>query len=223
MLELDDRYRALDAKLRMFQDNLVLLVDLARSRSTLFLEFGGSQGQVDEQAAVVREIAGGHGGGDLQWARLPEERPRLWTPRHPAYFACLQLKAGCRSLSTDACVPLSALAQCIEETQADIAEHGLLAPVLGHVGDGNFHCLVLVDPGSAQENDAAEAFSHRLVQRALRHGGTSTGEHGVGLHKMKYLVEEHGAHGVALMRAVKKALDPHDIFNPGKVLASAEG
>ena len=190
---------------------------------TLFLEFGGSQGQVDEQAAVVREIAGGHGGGDLQWARLPEERSRLWTPRHHAYFACLQLKAGCRSLSTDACVPLSALAQCIEETQADIAEHGLLAPVLGHVGDGNFHCLVLVDPGSAQENDAAEAFSHRLVQRALRHGGTSTGEHGVGLHKMKYLVEEHGAHGVALMRAVKKALDPHDIFNPGKVVASAEG
>jgi len=188
---------------------------------TLFLEFGASKAQIDEQADIVREIAGNHGGGAFQWANRPEERSRLWTPRHHAYFACLQLKAGSRSLTTDACVPLSALAQCIDETQADIAAHGLLAPVFGHVGDGNFHCLVLVDPASAIENEAAEAFSHRLVQRAIRHGGTSTGEHGVGLHKMKYLAEEHGEHTVALMRAVKQALDPHDIFNPGKVVGPA--
>lgn len=187
---------------------------------TLFLEFGASRSQIEEQAGIVREIAAGHGGGEFQWANRQEDRSRLWTPRHHAYFACLQLKAGSRSLTTDACVPLSALAQCIDETQADIAEHGLLAPVFGHVGDGNFHCLVLVDPNSAEENEAAEAFSHRLVQRALRHGGTCTGEHGVGMHKMKYLAEEHGEHGVALMRSVKQALDPHDIFNPGKVVGA---
>ena len=186
---------------------------------TLFLEFAGSQAQIDEQAAIVRELADGHGGGAFQWASLQEERSRLWTPRHHAYFASLQLKPGCRSLTTDACVPLSALATCVEETLADIRAHGLLAPVFGHVGDGNFHCLVLVDPDSAEENAAAEAFSHRLVQRSLRHGGTSTGEHGVGLHKMRYLVEEHGAHAVVLMRALKHALDPHNIFNPGKVVS----
>ncbi|MBJ2159743.1 FAD-binding oxidoreductase [Variovorax sp. IB41] len=189
---------------------------------TLFLEFGASKTQIDEQSDIVREIAANHGGGEFQWAHLQEERSRLWTPRHHAYFACLQLKAGSRSLTTDACVPLSALAQCVEETQADIAEHGLLAPVFGHVGDGNFHCLVLVDPNDAAENEAAEDFSHRLVQRALRHGGTSTGEHGVGLHKMQYLVEEHGVHTVGLMRAIKQALDPHDIFNPGKIIGPAE-
>jgi D-lactate dehydrogenase (cytochrome) len=186
---------------------------------TLFLEFAGSQAQIDEQAAIVREIADGHGGGAFQWASLQEERSRLWTPRHHAYFASLQLRPGCRSMTTDACVPLSALAGCVEETLDDIHAHGLLAPVFGHVGDGNFHCLVLVDPDSAEENAAAEAFSHRLVQRSLRHGGTSTGEHGVGLHKMRYLVEEHGVHAVALMRAVKQALDPHNILNPGKVVS----
>ena len=189
---------------------------------TLFLEFGASRAQIDEQADIVREIVASHGGSAFQWAKLQEERSRLWTPRHHAYFACLQLKPGSRSLTTDACVPLSSLAQCIDETQADIDAHGLLAPVFGHVGDGNFHCLVLVDPNSKQENAAAEAFSHRLVQRALRHGGTSTGEHGVGLHKMPYLVEEHGMHTVALMRAIKQALDPHDIFNPGKIIGPAE-
>ncbi|MEJ8848428.1 FAD-linked oxidase C-terminal domain-containing protein [Variovorax rhizosphaerae] len=188
-------------------------------KPTLFLEFAGSQAQIEEQAAVVREIASGHGGGEFQWASLPEERSRLWTPRHHAYFASLQLKAGSRSMTTDACVPLSALAACVEETLEDIAAHGLLAPVFGHVGDGNFHCLVLVDPAAPPELAAAEAFSHRLVQRSLRHGGTSTGEHGVGLHKMQYLVEEHGPHAVALMRSIKLAFDPHNIFNPGKVVS----
>jgi D-lactate dehydrogenase (cytochrome) len=186
---------------------------------TLFLEFGGSQAQIDEQAAVVREIAASHDGGAFQWASGQEERSRLWTPRHQAYFASLQLRAGSRSMTTDACVPLSALASCVEETLEDIRAHGLLAPVFGHVGDGNFHCLVLVDPDAPNEVEAAEAFSHRLVQRALAHGGTSTGEHGVGLHKMQYLTLEHGAHAVALMRSIKQALDPHNIFNPGKVVS----
>ena len=192
-------------------------------RPTLFLEFGGSQAQVDEQAAMVREIAGGHGGGRFEWATRQEERSRLWTPRHHAYFASLQLRAGSRSLTTDACVPLSALAACIEETLRDLDEHGLLAPVFGHVGDGNFHCLVLVDPDRPADTEAAEQFSRRLVARALRHGGTCTGEHGIGLHKMRYLVDEHGPHAVAVMRAVKHALDPHNIFNPGKVFAWSPG
>lgn len=208
-------------------DALTLRAVNAHSRTTLsenptlFLEFSGTRAQIEDQSDTVREIAAGHGGGAFEWAHLPEERSRLWTPRHHAYFACLQLKPGSRSLTTDACVPLSALAQCIDETQADLAQHGLLAPVFGHVGDGNFHCLVLVDPTSAEETAAAEAFSHRLVQRALRHGGTCTGEHGVGLHKKHYLAAEHGIEGVALMRAIKQALDPHNIFNPGKVVAAA--
>ncbi|RYF69184.1 MAG: 2-hydroxy-acid oxidase, partial [Comamonadaceae bacterium] len=189
---------------------------------TLFLEFAGSQAQVDEQADAVREIASGHGGGAFEWATLQEERSRLWTPRHHAYFASLQLKPGCRSLTTDACVPLSALATCIEETLDDIRSHDLLSPVFGHVGDGNFHCLVLVDPDSASEVEAAEAFSARLVERALRHEGTSTGEHGVGLHKMRYLTMEHGADAVGVLRAMKRALDPHNILNPGKVIAFEE-
>ncbi|BDB28038.1 oxidoreductase [Cupriavidus sp. TA19] len=187
---------------------------------TLCLEFGGGQAQVDEQAEWVREIAAECGGGEFQWATKQEDRSRLWTPRHHAYFAVLQLRAGSRCLTTDACVPISALAECIGETEADIAAHGLLAPVFGHVGDGNFHCLVLVNPDDRAEVDAAEAFSQRLVRRALRHGGTSTGEHGVGLHKIGYLVEEHGEAAVAVMRSIKRALDPLDILNPGKVVAA---
>ncbi|MEM5389631.1 FAD-linked oxidase C-terminal domain-containing protein [Paraburkholderia phymatum] len=186
---------------------------------TLFLEFNGGQAQVDEQADWVRQIAQECGGGEFQWAARPEDRSRLWTPRHHAYFAVLQLRAGSRCVTTDACVPISALAACIEETEADIAQHGLLAPVFGHVGDGNFHCLVLVDPGNAIEVEAAEAFSQRLVRRALRYGGTSTGEHGVGLHKIGYLVEEHGEAAVAVMRSIKHALDPLNILNPGKVIS----
>lgn len=190
---------------------------------TLCLEFGGGQAQVDEQAEWVRQIAAECGGGEFQWATRPEERSRLWSPRHHAYFAVLQLRPGCRCLTTDACVPLSALAQCIAETVADIADHGLVAPVFGHVGDGNFHCLVLIDSENPREAETAEAFSRRLVQRALRHGGTSTGEHGVGLHKIGYLVEEHGEAAVAVMRSIKQALDPLDILNPGKVVLARGG
>jgi D-lactate dehydrogenase (cytochrome) len=185
---------------------------------TLFLEFSGSDAQVAEQGAVLRELAEAHGGGDFQWATRPEERSRLWTPRHHAYFACLQLRPGSRSITTDACVPLSALAECISETVADIAESGLVAPVFGHVGDGNFHCLLLVDPDSPSELALAEAVSERLVRRAIRFDGTCTGEHGVGLHKMRYLEEEHGAAAVEVMRRIKQALDPLDILNPGKVV-----
>lgn len=189
-----------------------------REAPTLFLEFGGSPAQVREQGAALQALAQDHGGGDFEWAVRPEERSRLWTPRHHAYFACLQLRPGSRSFTTDACVPLSGLAQCIEETVQDIRGSGLLAPVFGHVGDGNFHCLLLVDPGDACEVRAAEGVSHRLVQRAIRYDGTCTGEHGVGLHKVPYLVEEHGAATVEIMRRIKRALDPDDILNPGKVV-----
>jgi D-lactate dehydrogenase (cytochrome) len=189
-----------------------------KEAATLFLEFSGSAAQVEEQSKALCELADDHGGGDFQWATRPEERARLWTPRHKAYFACLQLRPGCRSLTTDACVPISSLADCLAETVADIEASGLIAPVLGHVGDGNFHCLLLVDPANAQELRVAEALSERLVRRAIRFDGTCTGEHGVGLHKMPYLEEEHGAEGVALMRKIKRALDPHNILNPGKVV-----
>jgi D-lactate dehydrogenase (cytochrome) len=186
---------------------------------TLFLEFGGTAATVREQADVVASIAAAHGAGEFRWALRPEERKRLWTPRHHAYFAALQLKPGCRCLTTDACVPLSALADCLSETVADIESTGLLAPVFGHVGDGNFHCLLLVDPAREEEAALAEGVSRRLMQRVVRYDGTCSGEHGVGLHKMEYLQEEHGPGAVELMRRIKRALDPHNILNPGKVVA----
>lgn len=185
---------------------------------TLFIEFSGSKAQVQEQSGTLQALAEENGGGDFQWATRPEERNRLWTPRHHAYFACLQLRPGYRSFTTDACVPISNLAQCIEETVADIQSTGILAPVFGHVGDGNFHCLLLVDPSDKEQVATAEEISHRLMRRAIRLDGTCTGEHGVGLHKMRYLKEEHGGDTVEVMRQIKRALDPHNIFNPGKVV-----
>lgn len=185
---------------------------------TLFLEFGGSKAQVDEQGITLQALAEENGGGQFQWATRPEERSRLWTPRHHAYFACLQLRPGSRSLTTDVCVPISALAECVAETVADIEGSGLMAPVFGHVGDGNFHCLLLVDPENAEENRIAEELSQRVMRRALRFDGTCTGEHGVGLHKMPYLEEEHGVATVDVMRRIKQALDPRQILNPGKVV-----
>jgi len=185
---------------------------------TLFLEFCGSQTQIDAQSSLVRELADGNGGGDFTWATRPEDRSRLWTPRHHAYFASLQLKPGSRSFTTDACVPISRLAECLAKTVADIDETGLTVPVFGHVGDGNFHCLILVDPDAPDEVAAAEALSHRIIMRALAHDGTSSGEHGVGLHKIGYLEEEHGVDAVELMARIKQALDPDNILNPGKVL-----
>lgn len=185
---------------------------------TLFLEFCGSKGQVDEQATVVETIASENGGGGFQWATLQEERSRLWQPRHNAYFAALQLKPGCRSFTTDVCVPMSNLDACLRETLEDIDALGLPAPLLGHVGDGNFHCLVLVDPASPDEVHKAESFTQRLAQRAIRWDGTCTGEHGVGLGKMDLLLEEHGPDALNVMRRIKQALDPANILNPGKVV-----
>ena len=185
----------------------------------LLFEFHGSASGVREQAEAVQDIAREHGGQDFQWASTPEERTRLWTARHNAYFACLQLKPGCRSCTTDVCVPISRLAECIDETVRDVAASFLPAPILGHVGDGNFHCAILAMPGDARELAEAERLNQRIVQRALAMDGTCTGEHGVGLHKMGFLVEEHGEDAVDLMRRIKRAYDPLNILNPGKVVS----
>jgi D-lactate dehydrogenase (cytochrome) len=189
-----------------------------REAPTLFFEFHGSPAGVAEQAQTVQEIAASHGGMDFAWAARPEERSRLWQARHDAYYACLGLRPGARSLTTDVCVPISRLADCIAETVADIEKSRLVAPLLGHVGDGNFHLLLLADPHSAEEIERAHAFSQRLVERAIGMEGTCTGEHGVGRGKRKYLGLEHGAAALDVMRSIKRALDPDDILNPGKVL-----
>jgi D-lactate dehydrogenase (cytochrome) len=184
----------------------------------LLFEFHGSDSAVREQAETVQTIARENGGRDFQWATTPEERTRLWSARHNTYFACLQLKPGCRCSTTDVCVPISRLAECIGETVKDVEQSGLLAPILGHVGDGNFHCAILLDPNDAREVEAAEALNRRIVERALAADGTCTGEHGIGLHKMDFLVEELGADAVDLMARIKRAFDPLNILNPGKVL-----
>jgi D-lactate dehydrogenase (cytochrome) len=184
----------------------------------LLFEFHGTAAAVEEQTTTVQEIAHDHGGRDFQWAMTPEERSRLWAARHNAYFACLQLKPGCRSSTTDVCVPISRLAECIVQTIKDTAAGSLPAPILGHVGDGNFHCAILVDPASAAEMEEAERLNRRIVERALAMDGTCTGEHGVGLHKIDFLLDEHGNDAVELMARVKRAFDPLNILNPGKVL-----
>lgn len=184
----------------------------------LLFEFHGSDSAVREQAETVQMIAKENGGREFQWAVTPEERTRLWSARHNAYFACLQLKPGCRCSTTDVCVPISRLAECIGETVRDVEQTGLLAPILGHVGDGNFHCAILLDPNDAREVEAAEQLNRRIVARALKADGTCTGEHGIGLHKMDFLVEELGADAVDLMTRIKRAFDPLNILNPGKVV-----
>jgi D-lactate dehydrogenase (cytochrome) len=189
-----------------------------REAPTLFFEFHGSPAGVEEQAQAVQELAANHGGMDFDWATRPEDRTRLWQARHDAYYACLGLKPGARSLTTDVCVPISQLAACIAETVGDIAASGLVAPLVGHVGDGNFHLLLLLDPDDKAEAERARAFSNRLVERAIRMDGTCTGEHGVGIGKRKYLAAEHGDDALAVMRAIKRALDPQNILNPGKLL-----
>ncbi len=184
---------------------------------TLFFEFHGSGAAVVEQAERVGAIAAEFGGTGFQWATLPEERSRLWQARHDAYYAGIALRPGAKGMATDVCVPISHLAECIVETKADIAESGLLAPLVGHVGDGNFHLVVVLDPDDADELARAHALHERMVLRALALGGTCTGEHGVGYGKVQFLEAEHGE-GVAVMRAVKQALDPLGLMNPGKVL-----
>jgi D-lactate dehydrogenase (cytochrome) len=185
---------------------------------TLFFEFHGSPAGVAEQATAVQEIAAGHDGRDFQWSHRPEDRSRLWQARHDAYYACLGLRPGCRSLTTDVCVPISRLAECIGATLADLAASGLTAPLVGHVGDGNFHLLLLADPAVPDEIEQAKAFATRLAERAVAMEGTCTGEHGVGLGKRKYLTLEHGTAALDVMAALKRALDPDGILNPGKIL-----
>ncbi len=189
-----------------------------REAPTLFFEFHGSPAGVEEQARTVQAIAFEHGGMDFEWATRPEDRTRLWQARHDVYYACLGLKPGARALTTDVCVPISRLADCITATVADVAASGLIAPLLGHVGDGNFHLVLLVDPGDGAEVARVHELSARLVERALEMEGTSTGEHGIGIGKQKYMVREHGDAALAVMRAVKRALDPNDLMNPGKIL-----
>ena len=184
---------------------------------TLFLEFHGTEAAVREQAQTVGEIAADFGGGDFKWTTLQEERTRLWQARHDAAYACKALRPGSDMWPTDVCVPISRLAECIRETRVDLDESDLIGPIVGHVGDGNFHVVLVVDSSDTAEVDRARAFNERLVHRALSMDGTCTGEHGIGYGKLDFLVAEHGE-GVSLMRDIKRALDPNNIMNPGKVL-----
>jgi D-lactate dehydrogenase (cytochrome) len=188
---------------------------------TLFLEFHGSQTEVETQAAEVQELALEHSASQFSWATDESDRRKLWHARHRAYDAARATRPGSQGLTTDVCVPVSRLAECILETHADIEALGLPAPIVGHVGDGNFHVAVLVDPNDPGEVERAEAFHDRLVRRAIAMDGTCTGEHGVGYGKARFLVEEHGSEAVGLMRAIKRALDPGDLFNPGKLADAA--
>jgi D-lactate dehydrogenase (cytochrome) len=190
-----------------------------REQPMLLMEFHGSEASVAEQSATVQEIAREHGGADFEFARTPEERSRLWAARHQSYFAALQTRPGCRCQSTDTCVPISRLAESINESVAEADASGIPYWIVGHVGDGNFHLSYLMDPNDAAECAAVEALNVKMVQRALRLEGTCTGEHGIGLHKMPYLLDEAGPAAVAAMRSIKRALDPHNIMNPGKIFA----
>ena len=184
----------------------------------LLFEFHGSDASVQEQATLVQQIAAEHGAGGFEWATRPEERSRLWAARHNAYFALLQLRPGCRAISTDCCVPISRLAECILATKADCEAQAMIYSIIGHVGDGNFHVLMMVDPEDGADVARADAINARMVTRALAMDGTCTGEHGVGLHKMDFLIEEHGQGAIDTMRAIKHALDPQNILNPGKIV-----
>lgn len=190
-----------------------------REEHMLLMEFHGSPASVKEQAETVQEIAADHGGNAFEWATTPEERTRLWTARHNAYFAAIQSKPGCRAVSTDTCVPISKLADCLLDSVAEADASGLPYFLVGHVGDGNFHFGYLIDPDNAEERRVAEDLNVKLVTRALALEGTCTGEHGVGLHKMGFLLDEAGAGAVDMMRAVKRALDPDNILNPGKIFS----
>ena len=188
-----------------------------REQPMLLMEFHGSPAGVAEQARTVQDIAAELGGESFEWATTPEERTRLWTARHHAYFAALQTRPGCRCVTTDTCVPISRLAEAIGESVAEADAAGLPYFLVGHVGDGNFHIGYLIDPTQPEERVLAETLSAQLVGRSLRLGGTCTGEHGIGLHKMGFLLDEAGPAAVGLMRAVKQALDPKNIMNPGKI------
>ncbi|XP_036962959.1 probable D-lactate dehydrogenase, mitochondrial isoform X2 [Acanthopagrus latus] len=189
---------------------------------TLFLEFHGSERSVEEQVNLTEEITQSNGGSDFQWARDAETRNSLWKARHDAWYAALALRPGCKAYSTDVCVPLSRLPQIIVETKEDLIENRLTGPIAGHVGDGNFHCLMVVDPSDPEEQHRVHLFTERLARRALAMDGTCTGEHGVGLGKRALLCEEVGHTAIHVMQGLKDALDPKNLMNPGKVLQPRE-
>ncbi|MSQ73992.1 MAG: FAD-binding protein [Betaproteobacteria bacterium] len=191
-----------------------------REQPTLFLEFHGTQAGVEEQAQMVQEIARENGGMDIDWATRAEDRNRLWAARHQAYFAGLQLRPGARAVSTDVCVPISRLTECMVATAQDISKASMPIPMFGHVGDGNFHCMILVSPDSDADLNEAKAFNDRLVDRALNMEGTCTGEHGIGMGKINSLRKELGE-AVDLMSAIKRTFDPENLMNPGKVVSFA--
>jgi D-lactate dehydrogenase (cytochrome) len=185
---------------------------------TLFFEFHGSPAGVAEQAEAVKAIAGEFGGTDFRWAATQEERSKLWQARHDAYYAALALRSGAKGWATDVCVPISRLAECIRETKRDLAQSSIPSALVGHVGDGNFHLVFMIDPNRPEEIAEAGRLNERMVARALAMEGTCTGEHGIGYGKMAFLTAEHGA-AVSVMRAIKRALDPDNILNPGKIVA----
>lgn len=212
------------ARVELIDHNTVRMVNAhsrlnLREEPMLLMEFHGSPAGVQEQAQIVQEIASEHDGQAFEWATTPEERTRLWTARHNAYFAAIQSRPGCRAISTDTCVPISRLADCLLDSVKEADDSGLPYFLVGHVGDGNFHFGYLLDPHDPKEREVAERLNRQLVARALSLGGTCTGEHGVGLHKMDFLVAETGAGTIDVMRSIKRALDPKNIMNPGKIFS----
>ena len=210
------------ARVELIDVNTVRMVNAyaklgLREEPLLMMEFHGSPSSVKEQAELVQELATELGGQAFEWATTPEERTRLWTARHNVYFAAIQSRPGCRAISTDTCVPISRLADCLLDSVAEADASGIPYFLVGHVGDGNFHFGYLLDPEKPAERVTAEKLNHDLVTRALALGGTCTGEHGVGLHKMDFLVTETGVGAVNMMRSIKRALDPKNIMNPGKI------
>ncbi|RYF83508.1 MAG: FAD-binding protein [Comamonadaceae bacterium] len=212
------------ARVELIDVNTVRMVNAysklnLREEPMLLMEFHGSPAGVKEQAETVQELASGHGGNAFEWASTPEERTRLWTARHNSYFAAIASRPGCRAISTDTCVPISRLADCLLESVAEVDASGIPYFLVGHVGDGNFHFGYLIDPNDPAEREKAEALNHALVARAIALEGTCSGEHGIGLHKMGFLFDEAGAGAVDLMRTLKHALDPKNIMNPGKIFS----
>ena len=212
------------ARVELIDHNTVRMVNAhsklgLREEPMLLMEFHGSPAGVKEQAETVQEIASEFGGNAFEWAVTPEERTRQWTARHNANIAANQSRPGCRAISTDTCVPISRLADCLLDSVAETDASGLPYFLVGHVGDGNFHFGYLIDPNDPKERETAEKLNNQLVARALSLEGTCTGEHGVGLHKMGFLVTEAGAGAVDMMRTIKRALDPKNIMNPGKIFS----
>jgi D-lactate dehydrogenase (cytochrome) len=184
---------------------------------TLFFEFHGTTAGVAEQVELVKDIAAEHGGDDFRWAASQEERSKLWQARHDAYYAALALRPGSKGWATDVCVPISRLADCIAETKIDLAQSSIPSALAGHVGDGNFHLIFMIDPNRPEEIDEASRLNDRMVTRALAMDGTCTGEHGIGYGKMDFLFAEHGE-AVDVMASIKRAIDPDNLMNPGKII-----